>query len=274
LYGKLPGEWWRYLRVSQTLVEWFRRYIVGLVVSVKGATPSRAMIFTGFLLYYENLLMWATAGHIIDDLLALQGNAMIEVERARWADRCDITGAESVPIDFGRLKMVSATRVGVDFGVAVLEGLEAEAVMANRNTQIMTEQGWKNVEAAKPEGFYLIGYPDDWNATILNDTREIGFKADLACIPVEPLEYRGPDPDNKFWDIPELFYGRMVPFVDRVEPFLNSAVGMSGGPLLSLERSEEGILYRLFGVQRASDKTKRENISVEPIKRILRVMQP
>jgi hypothetical protein len=272
---KLPEDWWRYVRASQTLVEWFRRYIVGLIIRIRMTESAKTMIFTGFLLYYEDLLMWATAGHIIDDLLALQGDATIEVQPARWADCCNITGAESVLFDFSRLKMFSATSVGVDFGVAVLEGLDAKALMANRNVEIMTEQGWKNLEAAKPEGFYLIGYPDDWNTSIVDENaREIGFKADLACIPVEPLEYRGPDRDNKFWDIPDLFYGRMVFFVDRDVPFLNSAVGMSGGPLLSLERSDEGIVYRLFGVQRASDKTNRENISVEPIGRILQIMQP
>jgi len=264
-------DWWRYTIVSRRLTEWLNRHLLALMTTRTINGKSTTEFHTGFLVHHMDLLLWVTAGHVIDRLVEMRENQSIRVDRARWADwRPAFEGAESVPVDFTTLIMLSATSEGVDFGVAVIRGLEADALLRNTNLQIMDERIWKSLDAARPDGYYLIGYPDEWNRIIERTTTgglERGAAADAACIPIQPIEYRGFDPYNRFWDIPDLFYGQMVPFVDQPEPILQNIVGMSGGPILSLETDVESrIIYRLFGVQRAAYG---EYISAEPMRRIL-----
>jgi len=263
-------DWWRYKAVSEKLVEWLSRHLLALMTTRTMNGQTATEFHTGFLVYHMDLLLWMTAGHVIDRLIAMRTNPTIRVERARWVDRWPVVGAESVPINFTNLTMISATEEGVDFGVAVIRGLEAEALLRNENLQMMDKRIWESVEVARPDGFYLIGYPDEWNRPLERNTGagpERGYGAGLACIPIEAIDYPGCDPDNRFWDVAELFYGRMVPFIDDPRPFLRNIVGMSGAPFLSLETNlREEIIYRLFGVQRAAYW---DYISVEPMRRIL-----
>lgn len=271
--GSLPDDWWYRKSTCQILLDWFKRYLLGLFVSVEIEGKVQHGLYTGFLLLYKENLMWATAGHIIDEIRGIISNPSIKIVRMRWLDDCKISGAESVPVHNYNLRTYSATDFGIDFGVADITGLDRENILRNDRVEIMTEQGWKNLHLAKSEGYYLIGYPKEWVETReerLPNNRILGsVLANAACVPVERIAYLGPHPTKEFWNHPEAFYGRIVPYSDESGHQPDNIKGMSGGPLISIERTpNQEVRYRLFGIQRSWDEDTR-SIRVEPIQDII-----
>jgi hypothetical protein len=175
--------------------------------------------------------------------------------------------------------MFSGSEFGIDFGAIKIMGLDAQIMLNNNRTQVITELIWKDLHLAKPEGYYVLGYPQEWtdhHEVRLSDNQILNsFRANLACLPVRQIEYRGEfHTDKEFWNDPEAFYGQILPFVDESEHQPASVKGMSGGPLFSIERDpSDRIRYRLFGIQRSEDKDERL-IRAEPIHKIFGLMNP
>lgn len=276
LINHLPTDWWQKKSVGEILSGWFNRYLVGLYLSVETEGKVQHRLYTGFLLYHKENLMWATAGHVIDAIEKIRSDSRAKILRMRWADRYRISGAESIPVHNYGFKTFSASEFGIDFGVADISGLDRENILKNDQLEIMTQQGWKNLHLAKPEGYYILGYPQEWievEEKHISDNRILGsLWTNIACLPVQQIEYPGRHSGKKFWDDPEAFYGRILPFSDEAGNQPIDIIGMSGGPLLSIERDKsKQIRYRLFGIQRSWDKDTR-SIRVEPIQNIINVI--
>lgn len=273
LMDYLPTDWWRRKSTCQILLNWFKRYLLGLFLSVEIEGKVQHGLYTGFLLLYKENLMWATAGHIIDDIRKIKSNPNVRIVRMRWLDDSKISGAESVPVHSSNFRTSSATEFGIDFGFANITGLDRENILKNNRIKIMSEQGWKNLHIANPEGYYIIGYPKEWvetNEVRLPNNRILGsVLANAACIPVAQIEYPGKHPTKEFWNDPGAFYGRMLPYSDEPGHQPQNIKGMSGGPLISIERTpNREFRYRLFGIQRSWDENTR-SIRVEPIENII-----
>jgi len=270
----LPNDWWRQLSTCKILVDWFRCHLVGLFFSIQTEDHRQHVVFTGFLLYYKQILLWITAGHVIDKTREILSDRKTNVKVMRWLDCSQIPGAESIPVHNRNLQMFSATQNGIDFGAVAITGLDAENMLRNRRVEPITEQIWKDIHLAKPEGYYVIGYPEIWQdhkVELLPDNRVLhSFGATVACLPVSRIKYQGSSRANReFWNAPEAFYGQILPFVEGPEYQPESIVGMSGGPLFSVERDPlERIRYRLFGIQRSWDRDERL-IRAEPIHKII-----
>src|SRR5205823_3336443 len=109
-------------------------------------------------------------------------------------------------------------------------------IVTNGRAQIMTEQAWSLIDEAKPEGYYILGYPDEWNEK--SEPQVSGKQiihsdfAGLACLPVQRIHNINIDieEDKQFWSRPSAFYGQLVPFIDAPDAAPRSIVGMSGGP--------------------------------------------
>ena len=273
----LPDEWWRYASTCRVLSGWFIRHLLGLFLSVEERGQIRHGVLTGFLLHYQDILLWVTAGHVINGINERLSNPNIKVLRMRWLDGCEIPGAESIPVHNRNLKMFSTLKSdGIDFGVAAITGLDAENILRNNRVQTMTEQIWKNLHLAQPEGYYVLGFPEEWfevQEDRLPDNKILGSaQANLACLPVKRIDYRGFSHTKEFWDDPGAFYGQVLPFADEPGYQPKSITGMSGGPVFSIERTAAEILYRLVGIQRSQDKDERL-IRAEPIQRIVNIMK-
>jgi hypothetical protein len=63
-----PSDWWQHARAIEELIKWFRTFIIGLLVggAIKG--EFRYFLYTGFLLYHKDKILWLTAGHVLDNL--------------------------------------------------------------------------------------------------------------------------------------------------------------------------------------------------------------
>ncbi len=277
--GQPPGlsdDWWRSVGVCAVLCDWFRRHIVCLYLAYDAKGERKHLLYTGFLLRYRGLLLWATAGHVIDELASVREDAGCQLRQMRWLDGCDTPHAESVIVHDRNLMMYSALGQGVDFGTAAIVGLDAANMMAGGRVKPITEEIWRNIEAASPDGYYLIGYPDPWlSATscfAADGSVHWSVRAHLSCVPLQKVE-RPPNGVSKHRARQEgAFYGRILPFLEREGYQPESIKGMSGGPVFSIERDPGGgIRYRLFGVQSTWWPESRV-VRAESIQRILAVI--
>jgi hypothetical protein len=158
----MDKEWWRKFRTCKDLSHWFINHLVGLLISYQFNNQIFERVHTGFLLFHRNVLLWVTAGHVIDNIRELTSNPEIRTLGMSWLDGCDIEGAESVVVHDRNLDMFSSNNRGIDFGVINIAGLDEANILANDNVKIMTQQVWKNLGNAIPEGYYVLGFPKEW----------------------------------------------------------------------------------------------------------------
>jgi len=201
MLADFPDNWWQQRVTCQTLGEWFGHHLVGLFFSVEIEGKKQQALYTGLVLLYENSLLWITAGHAIDEIRSILSDSKIKIEIMRWLDGYVLEGAESIPVHNRKLNMFSATEFGIDFGAIMISGLDANNMMRNDRVQLITERIWKNLSSAKPEGYYIVGYPKEWteyHETRLIDNRTFNsFRANIACLPVRQIEYRGDSHSHK-----------------------------------------------------------------------------
>ena len=269
----LPSEWWQHRSVAEELAHWFVRHVLGLALSFRYQGNTRRAVFTGFLVDLRGRLLWMTAGHIIEQLNRVLSSSDYSVLDMRWLDRWRIPGAESLPAHRRNLRMYSGQAFGADFGMVIVSGLDEAHLRSGREVAIVGEQAWRNLHLAKPEGFYVIGFPWEMinieEETLSNGRTRVALDAQTICLPVRRLEHPGTQCTGDFWDDPEALYGQILPFVEGMDGQPNDIEGMSGGPVFSLERDASGsIRYRLFGVQAFWEKNKRL-IRAEPIQRVV-----
>ncbi|MGB6065009.1 MAG: hypothetical protein WBG50_09380 [Desulfomonilaceae bacterium] len=94
--------------------------------------------------------------------------------------------------------------------------------------------------------------------------------ANISGLPVQRIV--GHPIEDGFWSDSEAFYGQVLPFIDGGGFQPETIVGMSGGPLFSIERDKhDQFHYFLFGLQ-SSWLWKSRVICVEPIQRVVAVM--
>jgi len=104
-----PDDWWQQLSACEALADWFGRHLVGLYFSVKTQDGQRQGVYTGFILFYEENLLWITAGHVIDEISDLLSSSEVNIETMHWLDGVEISGAESIPVHHRDLDMFSGT---------------------------------------------------------------------------------------------------------------------------------------------------------------------
>ena len=277
--ANLPDDWWLRLSTCQILAKVFSRHVLGLFISYKesGHKQTCHAIATGFLLHHEEALLWVTAGHVVDKLGEILPDPDSEIIRMRWLDGCEIPGAESVVVHNRDLEMFSASEREIDFGVVAITGLDRANIIKGGAVRIITEQIWKNLHLAQPEGFYIVGYPQEWLEIKHEriDYRRVrgSATANLACVPVERIEPSIGSQPESFWNDPEAFYGQILPFSDTPAGQPDNIVGMSGGPVFSIERDPDGNLrYRLVGIQSRWLRPSRR-VRAEPIHKIVAMME-
>jgi hypothetical protein len=275
LLSQLPEDWWRYLDASRILTEWFKKHLLGLFISARVGEEIKYDVFTGFLLEYNQKLLWMTVGHGIEELNDILVNHRNDILQLRWMDNCTIPGAETFPVHNRDLKLSWSDEI--DFGFAHITGLDEANIKNGNQVQILSEQGWRNIHRAKPEGFYIIGYPKEWIQVKLPDGKgqTMGTATiNLSCLPIQRVPFK--EDGGSFWKDPDGFYGKITSFVDLDGGQPNSPVGMSGAPLISLERGldengEERIRYYLFGIQRSWNQV--DTIRAEPIEKVAKIME-
>jgi hypothetical protein len=267
---KMPDDWWCRGTTCEVLLECFSRHLLGLevVASVNGRT--KAEVFSGFLVYIHQQVLWFTAGHVVAYIQRLISDPEIEILVMRWLDLCEVNGAESIPVHNRSLEMFAMPENLLDWGIVRIAGLDLENLVKNKRVQFLEPQIWKNLHLGKPEGYYVLGWPAQ---DVEVNEKESSVRASMICVPVIKLEYDKCSAEGDFWSDPDAFYGRIMPFSGETEVPPIDIRGMSGGPLLSIERKpDKGFLYRLYGIQRSWE-VRQHIIRAESMYKILQIIE-
>jgi hypothetical protein len=145
----------------------------------------------------------------------------------------------------------------------------------------MTEDIWMKLDQAHPEGYYIFGYPEEGleveEGSSRNGQKWGAVTAKLACLPVKRIEYEDryqPVGERRWWDEPDSFFGQILPFADddTSASQLQDIDRMSGAPVYSIERTSEGIVYRLVGIQSSWVGGSVRQIRAEPIYNIVSIL--
>ena len=274
----LPEHWWQLESSCMILADWFSRHVLGLFLSVRDTFDGKVsdVIATGFILEHADNLLWITAGHVVDRINEIQASSRLELRQMVWMDGCDIQGAEAVIVHDRQLLTFSTSTQDLDFGAVALVGFDKANLLRCGRVLPMTEQSWTNLHLAQPEGYYLIGYPQQWLEVRRRrkSSRMVQASAtgNIVCLPMMRIERPKPVPPGSFWRFPEGFYAQILPFADRPNGQPDDIAGMSGGPILSVERDSHAQLrYRLFGIHSAWLPRKRI-IRAEPIHKVASII--
>jgi len=250
-----PADWWKLPVVAETLAKCFAEHLVALEVAyLSDGRPAHA-VFTGFLLRLALLDLWVTAGHVIETIRELLEHPRVRIIRAGLLDGYQQEGATTIPVPLADLPLFS-TGAPLDFGTIALRKAYVAPIIGNPRFRPLTPVVWKNHDRAQAEGFYIVGMPAKWV-----EVREIGARPgevlrkatmSIACIPVERIQPNSEAEPKDFWSHEGAFYGRLLPVAYDDGTPLDDIAGMSGGPVFSIERTDEGqFRYYLFGIQSA-----------------------
>lgn len=268
----LPSNWWQSANAADALIRWFERNIIGLLLAGMVEGTFQCSVYTGFLLRHGKYLLWLTAGHIVDELDQILSSEKFEITKFCWLDNYDSPAANAVLVHRKDMPKRSWKDASSDFGVVLPSVLDAGNLLNNPSVEIIEESIWKNLSQADPEGYYAIGYPKSWTSHSSKkvSTSKIlhSVEARLAILPLAEISPPSSLSHIPEWTDKQAFYGKILPFTDLPEFEVDDAKGMSGGPILSVERDPSGrIRYRLVGIIQAWYRSE-SVIRAEPISRI------
>lgn len=182
-------------------------------------------------------------------------------DHAGWMDRCSDQMAGPIPVSLPDLLVGRLDRDDMDVGFIVLNQLTAAAFELNPRVKFVDPNIWRGHETAKPEGFYVLGYPKGWLEPTgqfkeRNGQMRRTIRMGLACLPITLIADRGAEENSPigdpFWGFEHFMYGQLRQYSDTKRDLVADIDGMSGGPVLSIERSMNGrLIYRLYGIQSA-----------------------
>jgi hypothetical protein len=250
---QLPANWWQNAAVASSLLKEIRACVVPLLVAGYVGREVQYSVYSGFFVTRAGTAVWLSAGHVVDEVTQLLSSPNFKILTMAWLDDFEAKGAEGVPLHRANIPTKSWKSEGLDIGAILPSALDVGNIFKNDKVKMIDAGAWENLSAVHPEGFYAIGFPRPWSIHSqrpFSSTKLLhSVKADLACLPLEevlpPPEFAG-DP---VWSNPRAFYGKILPFPDYPDFDLDNLRGMSGGPILSVERTENGYIgYRLVGV--------------------------
>lgn len=202
----------------------------------------KALMFSGFLVEIDELWLYVTAGHILQDIrTALSSGSEFD----RWRLDDSTAGNQfngfAVPIDF-RIDdwlVIRDSNLGLDYAALPLRDLYRDSLAAGGSTALGPE-AWGSHQDAY-EAWALLGIPSE-SVTFDGVTQ---ITARVVTVPLKPCEAppaAGSKAENQFY----------ATFAANPEGYVRDLDGMSGGPVFSLhKRDAEQWAYTVIGVQSA-----------------------
>ena len=273
---QLPKDWWQSIHSATILLKAFKSHIIPLLVAGSVNNKTQYNVYTGILLKHNQTMIWLTAGHVVDELQQLLSSSAFNLSVMTWLDRYEVKSAEGVRLHRTDIPMKSWRVSGLDVGVVIPSILDVGNILQNDKVIPINAKIWKNLSQANPEGYYAVGFPRPWSThsqkPFSNHKTLHSVKADIVCLPLEEISPPSEFSDDPIWSNSEAFYGKILPFTDDPKFEVDDVKGMSGGPILSVERDSDGqIRYRLVGVIQ-SWAAAQSIIRAEPIHRVSQVI--
>lgn len=241
---------------ERDLFKWFRQFVIGLQVVCSDGGQLDTTVLSGFILKHEDLFLWVTAGHCIEELKRLKSRcANVGLQ---WLDEHPNKKAPSLFVDYDSLIELSFSRNDdqLDVGIVVLRPLWQKAFDSNPAKKWLPEPAWRPVQdGCRIRDAFLIGYPHECMQCTEKLVTKAGHRyvrgTSASCyLRVEVIPPRDSDEYGGFWRKNRI-YGR-VRVGDDSDGALRSVEGMSGGPLCVIFEQPDGLSsIRVLGIQSA-----------------------
>ena len=165
----------------------------------------------------------------------------------------NIEHAENTPFNLSNYQTYSWKDEGLDIGIIIPSNLDIDNINRNKGIESINSKIWKNLYNAKPEGYFAVGLPRSLtnysHEKFGNNKIKHTVTAEIICIPLEQREPPEILKNESNWSDMRAFYGKIKPYEDAPDLDIDDEKGMSGGPIFSIERDEDGKLrYRLVGI--------------------------
>jgi hypothetical protein len=202
-----------------------------------GNEEGHLFVFSGFLVDAGGLLFFLTAGHIIRDIReALDNGAKFDVWR--FDDSTAHSGEQmpAIPYDFDpeRWLTIENEDIGLDYAALPLQDIYCQLLDAG-GARPIGKVAWGD-HLQEHDHWALIGIPSE---TVEYD-KETRITGKVVLLPLEPAE----TPQEAGGKSENQFYARLTSMGN-----VQDIDGLSGGPIFSLKKTEEGWRYCLIGVQ-------------------------
>lgn len=240
---------------------YFWRHVVCLAVQYvaldDNGQPSgkeHFLAISGFMMSFRGLWFLVTAGHVLNDLDNRLKRRELRITSCRLADYFGIDAKIKEPLPFTYDEdtirgFIDNDQIGLDLGLIFIRDFFRLSLEAN-GVKAIVEEDWSSIDSISFDAFVLLGFPAELvrRATpSVEQGRSITATVPMTAIGVEYIEDVSTIPDTVPLAESELpyFYGRLIPTdVPKIE-------GMSGGPIVGMKQTPQGIRYWIVALQSA-----------------------
>jgi hypothetical protein len=267
-----PPPWVNSPEVFESMAGQYRRHLALLQVDVLDHGQPAQAVCTGFFLSWRRGLYWISAAHCVERVKDLCARPGVKVLSMGLVDARQRT-LPAIPWDVRDQFLVCPDSNKVDICVARITGNTEDLVRKNPDAAPLTTSALEGCEVVPGVALCLVGHPSEWTQHIVKPKpggATISMRTTTACLPVTTVPAAAAtDDDASFWDNPNCLYRTVTLREGWPSGALESVVGMSGGPIFSLEAAgEQGFRYRLVGLQSRWLKSRRV-LRIEPTRAIL-----
>jgi hypothetical protein len=205
-----------------------------------GGDQAHVFVASGFVIFVEGFWFYVTAGHVIRDIQSAIA-AGSTFDTWRLGDQAARSPFDSgIPYDFNADEwiVVRDERVGLDYAAFVLRELYWKGLRSGGIIPIGRETWGDHV--TEYHQWMLIGVPAE---TVTYDGVTI-IRAKLVSTPLKETD----TPETAGDKVENQFYAKLV---DGSEAVVKSVEGMSGGPIFATYKVENGLAYKVIGIQSA-----------------------
>lgn len=222
---------------NDEMVRFFHRHVIPIHLLFRKGSEEKACLITTFVMSIYDQWFLVTAGHCIEDIEENLINGY-EIARCRLIDfmGSGARHAEPIPFDY---QESSASKLcydpKYDYGILYLNENQVRLLKAN-GIQALNEEVWEK-QPDSVDFYMLLGVVNELSDVTPNSAHITSTLHKVIELPDRPADF-GETEAPTFW-------GRI-----HLKDPVTDIAGMSGGPIFSIHRKENGDLrYWLHAIQ-------------------------
>jgi hypothetical protein len=228
------------------LFRFFCRHLVALGASYwLGPHPAgerpKFTAYSGTLISVRNVVYYLTAGHALRDLRDAMQSPLFKRDSICLIDSFGPNPVDNHPIPLAlkpeEIFFIDDHELGLDFGLIPLRPFYVNLLRKNGIIALGEEQ-WMHQHRIRFDGYMMLGLPAEFTAKTLTNTGDALVKPTM--IGVQPLPPESVPPQNSVYER----------FCGQISNDIQSAVGMSGGPILGFN-FDGPVRYWVVAIQSA-----------------------
>lgn len=252
-WSDLPMDWWQSELAAKELVQHFERYTLGLLLAAPSGDTYEAQVFSGLKVRHQGMVLWVTAGHVIDLLDEARRDHGHRISNMAWLDPTGSVDSGAFTVHNRNFPLYSATKDDLDIGFAVLDWLDSKLTTENEHGRLL--EGFTPGENGQfeVEGLFVVGRPSEaveYSRSQYNETKVLNtVTTKQMALPLEIVASED-EGSQLSRSSDSILRCRLLPFSDSEADQPSSIVGMSGGPVFAVgRRGDEGLAISIVGIQ-------------------------